>query len=140
MSLLVQVKSFNDRPVEFRLALDLPSKPTEAAEANSKWQDKDLGYLQFSQGYCVASKIKATHTDTLFLYHLTPPDGDPRDLRVPKATRLIVVTLSGFFGSDGGIREQGTGVVNPKAATTPRLAEFAWSIEPTQQYPKSAAG
>ena len=140
MSLLVQLKSFNDKPVEFRVALDLPSKPTDAAEGNSTWEDKDLGYIRFSKGYCVASKVKAAFPDTLFLYHRTPKDGDPGDSRVPKDTRLIVMTLSEFFGSDGGIREKGTGIVNPKVATTPRLAGIEWSIEQPQRYPKSVSG
>jgi hypothetical protein len=140
MSFLVQVKSLNNRPVEFRLSLDLPGKPTEAGETNSTWQDKDLGYLRYSQGYCIASKNKAAYPDTLFLWHLTPPEGDLHDLRVPKAARLMVVTLLGFFGSDGGIREKGSGVVNPKATTTTRLSEIEWSIESPQHYPKSVAG
>jgi hypothetical protein len=61
-------------------------------------------------------------------------------LRVPKATRLIVVTLSGFFGPDGGILGSGFGVVNPKAATTPRLAGIRWSIDPAQVYRKRVPG
>jgi hypothetical protein len=90
MSLLVQVKSLADRSVEFRLSLDLPSKPTDASEANSTWQDKDLGYLRFAQGYCVASKINAAYPDALDLWHLSESD---RDSRFPKGTRLKMVTL-----------------------------------------------
>jgi hypothetical protein len=55
------VKSHSDRPIEGRLSLELPPKPTDAAEANSKWQDKDLGYLRFKDGYCVAAKTKAAY-------------------------------------------------------------------------------
>ena len=76
----------------------------------------------------------------MFLYHLTPAEGDSRDSSVPKATRLIVITLSGFFGSDGGIRESGSGAVNPRAATSTRLASIEWSIESPQHYPKSVSG
>jgi hypothetical protein len=139
MNLVVQVKSYADRPIELALPLELPSKPIDAKDGNSKWKD-DSGYLRNIEGYCVAGKTKAAFPDTLFLYQLTPPEGDPKDSRVPKATRRIIVTLLGFFGSDGGIRERGEGTANRTVATSERLLSFAWWIEAPQVYPKSVTG
>jgi hypothetical protein len=101
MSLVVELKS-ND---VVEVALDLPSKPTDASETNSAWQVKDHGRLSFWKGECFAQALKSAYMDALFLVHRMPESVQPNG-HVARGELVYGVTLCSFFGFDGGIREK----------------------------------
>ena len=73
MSLTVQLKSIVDPRIAFEVSLELPPKPTDANETNSKWWVTSYGNLTFGKGTCLASKLKHAYEDALFLVHRMPP-------------------------------------------------------------------
>ena len=110
MSLTVQLKSIVDPRIAFEVSLELPPKPTDANETNSKWWVTSYGNLTFGKGTCLASKLKHAYEDALFLVHRMPPtiQSNGREVR---GELVYGIPLWGFFGYDGGIRKKGEGLV-----------------------------
>src|SRR5262249_11264329 len=108
----------------------------DASEDNSTWRVKDLGHLSFDRGECLARAVKSAYEDTLFLVHREMEHFDLDRRFVERGELVYAITLSGFFGFDGRIRETGMGFVGPRFGFS-SSSDVEWSIAPGQHYIQS---
>jgi len=138
MILRVELKVFtNTSFFTIGVLLDLPLEPTTASKDNSTWRLKDLGTLSIDRGFCYSQAVKHAFPDQLWLANIGPDRLNLRG-RVVQGEYVVGIVLWDFFGFDGGIREKGAAIVNPRLGVSQgRYVE--WSIEPSQSYKRSLA-